>query len=153
MIQGLGKRFSALVLAGILSLLIIPAALAAVNLEDGTYSVNYTVLKADSDTASMADTYFAKPATVVVENGEVYAQVQLNSSSWITKLEVEHGGTFVEAQTVSSNSAANTRVVQFPLEGLTSPTNAKITVSIPAIGYSGYYDIRLAFDESSAAAQ
>lgn len=153
MMKWFGKRFSALVLAGILSLLVIPAALAAVDLGDGTYSVDYTVLKADSDTASMANSYFVKPATVVVEDGEAYAQVQLTSSSWITKLEVEYGGTYVEAQTVSSDSSANTRIVQFPLEGLTDLTNAKVSVSIPVIGYSGTYDIRLSFDESSAVAQ
>ncbi|MBC1780628.1 NEAT domain-containing protein, partial [Listeria booriae] len=39
-------------------------------LQDGSYSVNYTVLQGDSDSVSMANDYFDKPATVKVEGGK-----------------------------------------------------------------------------------
>lgn len=38
-------------------------------LKDGTYSVDYTVIQGDSDSASMANDYFDKPATVTVNGG------------------------------------------------------------------------------------
>lgn len=48
-----------------LMLFSLPKAEAA--LADGTYTLNYTVTKAENDSASMANDYFEKPATVFVK--------------------------------------------------------------------------------------
>ncbi|MFB8736210.1 NEAT domain-containing protein [Bacillus sp. SL00103] len=44
----------------------------------------YVVWKADSDSTSTANTYFEKPAKLVVKDGKIKAQVTLTNSSWIT---------------------------------------------------------------------
>ncbi|MBC1422129.1 heme uptake protein IsdC [Listeria seeligeri] len=117
-------------------------------LQDGSYSVNYTVLQGDSDSVSMANDYFDKPATVKVEGGKTTVNLQVNHSKWITGLWVEGS-----AVSVISNSTANdTRQVQFPVSTLSSPVSAKIKVDIDddGLNYHHEYQIKLRFDEGSA---
>lgn len=117
-------------------------------LQDGSYSVNYTVLQGDSDSVSMANDYFDKPATVKVEGGKTTINLQVNHSKWITGLWVEGS-----AVSVISNSTANdTRQVQFPVSTLSSPVSAKIKVDIDddGLNYHHEYQIKLRFDEGSA---
>ncbi|MBC1754693.1 heme uptake protein IsdC [Listeria seeligeri] len=117
-------------------------------LQDGSYSVNYTVLQGDSDSVSMANDYFDKPATVKVEGGKTTVNLHVNHSKWITGLWVEGS-----AVSVISNSTANdTRQVQFPVSTLSSPVSAKIKVDIDddGLNYHHEYQIKLRFDEGSA---
>ncbi|MBC1442420.1 heme uptake protein IsdC [Listeria seeligeri] len=117
-------------------------------LQDGSYSVNYTVLQGDSDSVSMANDYFDKPATVKVEGGKTTINLQVNHSKWITGLWIEGS-----AVSVTSNSTANdTRQVQFPVSTLSSPVSAKIKVDIDddGLNYHHEYQIKLRFDEGSA---
>ncbi|MBC1481070.1 heme uptake protein IsdC [Listeria seeligeri] len=117
-------------------------------LQDGSYSVNYTVLQGDSDSVSMANDYFDKPATVKVEGGKTTINLQVNHSKWITGLWIEGS-----AVSVISNSTANdTRQVQFPVSTLSSPVSAKIKVDIDddGLNYHHEYQIKLRFDEGSA---
>ncbi|MBC1736172.1 heme uptake protein IsdC [Listeria seeligeri] len=117
-------------------------------LQDGSYSVNYTVLQGDSDSVSMANDYFDKPATVKVEGGKTTINLHVNHSKWITGLWVEGS-----AVSVISNSTANdTRQVQFPVSTLSSPVSAKIKVDIDddGLNYHHEYQIKLRFDEGSA---
>ncbi|MBK3497354.1 heme uptake protein IsdC [Viridibacillus sp. YIM B01967] len=113
---------------------------------DGTYSVNYQVIKPDGNSASIANDYFAKPGTIIVKNGEMTAQIKVNNSKWMTSFSANTGGNSV----VSSNASTDTRVVQFNVTSLSNPTLAKIKVDIEDMNYHHSYSIRLAFDESSA---
>ncbi|EHG1780434.1 TPA: heme uptake protein IsdC [Listeria monocytogenes] len=119
-------------------------------LKDGTYSVDYTVLQGDSDSVSMANDYFDKPATVTVNGGKSTVSLQVNHSKWITGLWVEGSAVSV----TSKNTANDTRKVSFPVSTLSSPVNAKIKVDIDDddLNYHHEYQIKLRFDESSAKA-
>lgn len=121
----------------------------ATALQDGKYTVDYNILKAENDSVSMANDYFEKPAVIHVNNGKIEAQIQLNHSAWITEFKVPAGGGYVDATTVSSDSAADTRVARFPLQSLESPLESKIHVTVPSVDYDHDYTIRFAFDSSS----
>lgn len=120
----------------------------AATLSDGTYSINYTVISPDDESASMANDYFVKPAKLFVENGSMKVQLTVKNSKWITQFQAQNGGNSV----ISSNSSANTRVVQFNVSSLSNPTVAKIKVDIDDndMDYHHNYSIRLKFEESSA---
>lgn len=126
-------------------------ALAPVSsaLADGQYSAQYVVWKADSDSTSTANTYFEKPAKLVVKDGKIKAQVTLTNSSWITSFKTLDQGVYKDAKVISTNTAANKRTVEFNVNSLTEVVPAKVSVTVPAIGYTGNYDIRLKFDAPS----
>ncbi|MER0140991.1 NEAT domain-containing protein [Bacillus safensis subsp. safensis] len=122
---------------------------SAAGLADGQYSAQYVVWKADSDSTSTANTYFEKPAKLVVKNGKIKAQVTLTNSSWITSFKTLDQGVYKDAKVISTNAAANKRTVEFNVNSLTEVVPAKVSVTVPAIGYTGNYDIRLKFDTAS----
>ncbi|MCP8952134.1 NEAT domain-containing protein [Bacillus safensis] len=122
---------------------------SAAGLADGQYSAQYVVWKADSDSTSTANTYFEKPAKLVVKGGKIKAQVTLTNSSWITSFKTLDQGVYKDAKVISTNAAANKRTVEFNVNSLTEVVPAKVSVTVPAIGYTGNYDIRLKFDTAS----
>lgn len=122
---------------------------SAAGLADGQYSAQYVVWKADSDSTSTANTYFEKPAKLVVKNGKIKAQVTLNNSSWITSFKTLDQGVYTDAKVISTNTATNKRTVEFNVNSLTEVLPAKVSVTVPLIGYTGNYDIRLKFDAAS----
>lgn len=122
---------------------------SAAGLADGQYSAQYVVWKADSDSTSTANTYFEKPAKLVVKDGKIKAQVTLTNSSWITSFKTLDQGVYKDAKVISTNTAANKRTVEFNVNSLTEVVPAKVSVTVPAIGYTGNYDIRLKFDAES----
>ncbi|MDP4097173.1 heme uptake protein IsdC [Paenibacillus sp. P96] len=146
--KGISILFFAAVLS--LSLCISPQVQAeATALQDGEYTMDYNILKAEDDSVSMANDYFEKPAVIHVNNGKIEAEIQLNHSGWITEFKVPAGGGYVDAATVSSDSAADTRVARFPVQSLDSPLMSKIHVTVPSVDYDHDYTIRFAFDSSS----
>ncbi|MNW25116.1 Iron-regulated surface determinant protein A precursor [compost metagenome] len=149
------KKMMLPVMALILSLFTVlgsASAATAAAPADGNYTVQFTVLKDGTDTASMMDTYTVKPAQIKVTNGQAYAYVTLKNSSWITKFQVEQNGQYVNAEVISTNPTANTRVVGFPVADLSAKLNAYTEVSVPAIGYSGQYEVQFKFDTATLAA-
>ncbi|WP_051621078.1 heme uptake protein IsdC [Paenibacillus sp. UNC451MF] len=131
-----------------LTIFTMPVAQAA-SLADGTYTVDYTIKQAENDSASMANDYFEKPATVVVKNGEAALKIQMNHSKWITQFKVPEKDGFVDAKVVSSDSANDTRVVQFTADDLSKPLLSKIHVTVKEIDYDHDYTIRFVFDSKS----
>lgn len=129
---------------------------AATDLADGTYSVNYTILHADNDSASIANDYWNKPATVTIDGDTTTVQLTLNHSTWITEYQTPSGGGFADVRIVSANEGNaepgdNTRVVEFTVDNLAEIIPAKIHVIVPDIDYDHHYTIRHSFDLSSAA--
>ncbi|QRY36686.1 NEAT domain-containing protein [Bacillus sp. PDNC022] len=122
---------------------------SAAGLADGQHSAQYVVWKADSDSTSTANTYFEKPAKLVVKGGKIKAQVTLTNSSWITSFKTLDQGVYKDAKVISTNTTANKRTVEFNVNSLTEVVPAKVSVTVPAIGYTGNYDIRLKFDAAS----
>ncbi|MCR6107426.1 heme uptake protein IsdC [Salipaludibacillus agaradhaerens] len=118
-------------------------------LADGTYTIQYTVLHAENDSASMANDYWEKPATITVANGQMKAQMTINHSSWVTEFKVPNNGDFQDVTVISADEAADKRVVEFPISSLSTPLESKIHVTVEDIDYDHDYTIRLSFDLDS----
>lgn len=121
----------------------------AAALKDGTYSVNYTVLKAEGNAVSMANDYWLKPAKVIAKNGNLKVQMTIKNSSWVTEFKVPGNGGYVDTTVLSTNKKANTRLVQFQAQSLSKPIKSKIHVTVKSADYDHDYTIQLKFDESS----
>lgn len=121
----------------------------AAALKDGTYSVNYTVLKAEGNAVSMANDYWLKPAKVIAKNGNLTVQMTIKNSSWVTEFKVPGNGGYVDTTVLSTNKKANTRLVQFEAQSLSKPIKSKIHVTVKSADYDHDYTIQLKFDESS----
>lgn len=143
-------RMPAALMAACLLALILPFSNAqAASLNDGTYSVNYTVLKAEGNAVSMANDYWLKPAKVIVKNGKLTVQMTIKNSSWVTEFKVPGNGGYVDTTVLSTNKKANTRLVQFQAQSLSKPIKSKIHVTVKSADYDHDYTIQLKFDESS----
>jgi heme uptake protein IsdC len=140
-LQNVSKSLTIMLLT-VLIFLGIANPTAAAGLADGEYSVTYSVLKADSDSASMADGYFNKPAKLIVKNGVITAQIGLSTSA-ITEFKVNGKPVTV----VSKNGESST--VQFQINNLNNPTNGEIHVIVAEQNYDHWYTIRMSFDENT----
>ncbi len=137
-------------MAAFLLALMLPFSNAqAAALKDGTYSVNYTVLKAEGNAVSMANDYWLKPAKVIAKNGKLTVQMTIKNSSWVTEFKVPGNGGYVDTTVLSTNKKANTRLVQFQAQSLSKPIKSKIHVTVKSADYDHDYTIQLKFDESS----
>lgn len=135
-----------------LVMLSIPQGKVFAEISDGTYSLNYQILHAESDSVSIANDYFEKPATLFVENGEKHIQFTLNHSQWTKELQAPLGGSFVDVDVVSENLGEDTRVVKFKLdEDLSKPLEFKMHVLIETMEpvYDHRYTVRFDFDNDS----
>lgn len=109
---------------------------------DGTYSIQYQVNKPGSNSASMANDYFLKPAKLIVNNGKMTMQMTIKKSAWVTEFNPPGG-----AKVISANDAADQRVVQF------SVSNANLTtigmkIDIDEIDYHHAYSVDFVFNSS-----
>lgn len=124
-------------------------------LDDGTYELDYTVLHADSGSASIANDYFEKPALLRVDGNERTIQLTLNHSEWTKELQAPDGDAFTDVRIVRDDRATDTTVVQFPIDrSLDEPLPMKMHVLIETMDpvYDHRYTVRLDFDEASATA-
>ncbi|WP_078579679.1 heme uptake protein IsdC [Salipaludibacillus agaradhaerens] len=137
-------------ITSILSWSLLPnKTMADEQLADGTYTIQYTVLHAENDSASMANDYWEKPATITVANGQMKAQMTINHSSWVTEFKVPNNGGLQDVTVISADEAADKRVVEFPISSLSTPLESKIHVTVEDIDYDHDYTIRLSFDLDS----
>lgn len=123
--------------------------LAESSFTDGTYSVDYEILRGDNDSVSIANDYFEKPATLIVENGEEYIQFWLNHSQWVQELQAPLGDDFVDVTIVEENEIDDLRLVQFKVDrDLTVPIEFKMHVYIDSMEpvYDHRYTVRFDFD-------
>ncbi|MFX0562729.1 heme uptake protein IsdC [Bacillus pumilus] len=142
-------RLSVFMAALLLALMLPFSNAQAATLKDGTYSVNYTVLKAEGNAVSMANDYWLKPAKVIAKNGKLTVQMTIKNSSWVTEFKVPGNGGYVDTTVLSTNKKANTRLVQFQAQSLSKPIKSKIHVTVKSADYDHDYTIQLKFDESS----
>ncbi|MDQ0207743.1 heme uptake protein IsdC [Alkalicoccobacillus murimartini] len=133
----------------LITLLVTGPGQAHAQLEDGTYTISYTVMHGQDPSASIANDYWEKPATLYVENGEITAEMGLNHSSWIVEFQTARNGGFSDVSVISVNEQADTSVTQFPINGISDMTEAKIHVIVPDIDYDHSYTIRFDFDETT----
>ncbi|MGG0717091.1 heme uptake protein IsdC [Robertmurraya massiliosenegalensis] len=142
------KCFSSIVLFSILIFFFVPAGFAASPYADGEYSVPYTVLKADSDSASMANDYFLKPVKLLVQNGEMKIQMSVKNSSWIQSVQI--GG--VTPTVISEDPANDKRIMEFKVADLSQPLQSNMHIKIDDMNYDNHYTVRFAFDASNVTA-
>lgn len=135
------KLFFAMVSAVFMLFLVLPIHSQAA-VADGTYSLNYQVNKPGSSSASMANDYFLKPAKLIVNSGKMTVQLTIKNSAWVTQFNPPGGATVI-----SSNPAADQRVVQFNISSL-NPTVA-MKIDIDDIDYHHAYSVDFVFDGSS----
>ncbi|MCR8844937.1 NEAT domain-containing protein [Paenibacillus sp. SC116] len=140
--------------AGILAALwiwtmILPgSAYAATKLDNGTYTADYVVLQAENDNVSIANDYWEKPATVVINDGKATVRMTINHSKWVTEFKIPSNGSHVNTKLIESNTKADTRLVEFEAD-VTNPIISKIHVTVPEIDYDHDYTIRIVFDMKS----
>ncbi|HBT71335.1 MAG TPA: heme uptake protein IsdC [Lysinibacillus sp.] len=139
------KRLISVMLVAFLTIFVTPNLNASAALADGKYTINYQVNKPDSSSASMANDYFLKPATIIVQNGTSVVQMKMKKSAWITKFESSTGGNKV----VSENKAEDTRIVQFALPAYTSKTAVTMKVDIDDLNYHHEYTVDFVWDAAS----
>ena len=118
---------------------------AAAKPADGTYEVEYTVKKPDSESVSIANDYFEKPARVEVRDGESVVYFQTNHNKWITSLKYPAGADGVELQAVEANEEEDTKVFRLPHANVLEPAALIVHVTIDELGYDQEYTIRLVF--------
>ncbi|WP_257145930.1 NEAT domain-containing protein, partial [Bacillus thuringiensis] len=121
----------------------------AETIKDGEYSINFKALKDQTDEISMMNTYTKSPGVLKVKDGKKYVSFTLTNSSWITKFEFEKNGSFVDANVISEDKKADTRVVEVEVNDLSKKLNAKVKVDIDSMNYHHFYDIQFAFDKGS----
>lgn len=109
---------------------------------DGTYDVNYQVNKPGSNSASMANDYFLKPAKLIVNNGKMTMQITIKNSSWVTEFNPPGG-----AKVTSRNDAADQRIVQFPVSNANLVT-IPMKIDIDEIDYHHGYSVDFVFNTS-----
>ena len=118
---------------------------------DETFSIDYQVLNSDSDSASIANDYFEKPAKLFVQNGEKYIQFSINHSEWVKELQAPLGDSFVDVEIISEDEAEDTRIVRFKLEeDLSQPVEIKMHILIESMEpvYDHSYSVRFDFDDT-----
>lgn len=137
------KRLFLIVAITLLATCYLNPRLTDAALVDGTYTINFQVNKPDSSSASIANDYFAKPAKLVVQNGAMKVQITIKNSAWVTELTPPGGITII-----SSNPAADQRVVQFSLPNF-NPLHVGMTIDISDIDYHHAYGTDFIFFENS----
>lgn len=110
---------------------------------DGTYDVSYQVNKPGSNSASMANDYFAKPAKLIVNDGKMTMQLTIKKSAWVTEFNPPGGATVI-----SSNEGADQRVVQFPISNPNVVTIA-MKIDIEDIDYHHSYSVDFVINSSA----
>ncbi|MEK5184172.1 heme uptake protein IsdC [Solibacillus sp. FSL R5-0691] len=107
---------------------------------DGTYDISYQVNKPGSNSASMANDYFLKPAKLIVNNGKMTMQLTIKNSSWVTQFNPPGG-----AKVISSNESADQRTVQFTVSNANLVT-IPMKIDIDDIDYHHSYSVDFVFN-------
>ncbi|MGG4190805.1 NEAT domain-containing protein [Paenibacillus peoriae] len=129
------------------------SATAPPAIADGTYSIKFNTLHATKDQPSAMAQYLLSPATLTVSKGKYEASLTIKDSSTVTEFKTEQNGTLIDADIVSEDKTANTRVVKFKVADLDAILNAQVHVSTTYPGgvYEMDHKLRLQFDKSSIA--
>src|SRR5690625_4683284 len=107
----------------------------------------YEVLKADSDSTSIGNDYFEKPATLIVEGGEKHIQLTVNHSDYVKSLSGPQG----EVGIVSEDKEKKERVVKFEVDELSKPIEMEMHISfeLEDQGYDQTHKARFDFNTDS----
>lgn len=123
-------------------------------MEDGIYDIEYEVLTAEATDVSIANDYFDKPATLIVDGEKRWIQLPINHAGWVVGLKTPLNGDFVEVETLEEDEEADKRIIQFLVEeehDLEEPIeiNMHIIVDVLEEDYDHHYTTFFDFDEES----
>lgn len=137
-------------LLGMLALFITPQAVTAAELEDGIYSVPYTVLQGSGDSVSIANDYFQKPATVIKVGEHQVIELTLNHSTWVQELAVKHEQSSEPVEVAAVDQEQDLRTIRFAADDLAQPIELQMHVRIEVMDpvYDHRYTVRLVVEES-----
>ncbi|MHA6258529.1 NEAT domain-containing protein [Sporosarcina sp. CAU 1771] len=124
----------------------------AANLTDGTYQIDFEVLQPETNSVSIANDYFEKPAILTLDNGEYFVQYTVNHSKWVKVLQSPNGDLFEDMHVISEDLENDYRVVAFKVDGnISDPVMLKMHVVIEDMvpAYDHKYSVRMAFDVDS----
>lgn len=112
--------------------------------------LNFTILKDNTDEASVMDGYTVKPGSLIERGGKKYVQFTLKNSKQIDGFKVEQNGALSNVVTVSEDQAANTRVIEFEVKELPAKLNAWVSISWPELNYVNTYNVDLQLGSATA---
>lgn len=118
---------------------------AASELEDGKYTIDYEMVQGDSDSVSISNDYWLKPATLIIKDGKITVQHVLKNSTWVVGYQVENNGSLSESKVISTDTDADKRTVQFGVSTIDKPTIMKIHVIVESINYNHKYTVRMSY--------
>ncbi|WP_072338138.1 MULTISPECIES: NEAT domain-containing protein [unclassified Paenibacillus] len=115
--------------------------------------LNFSVLHGTKDQLSSMNNYFLKPGVYSDVNGKKRITLTLKDSTIIPSFKVEQNGVLTETTVISTDTAANTRVVQFETADLATLLNGQVHISTVANGqpYEMDHAIRLKLYEADKA--
>ncbi|WP_282937895.1 NEAT domain-containing protein [Paenibacillus sp. RC67] len=121
------------------------------SIPDGEYPIGFTIYKKGTDEKSvMYDYVDPNSGKLTVSGGKNYVSFTVKQNAEIKSFKTERNGVLTETETVSVDTAANTRVVRFEVADIQSRLNGwvKIYWVLPApIGvYDHEYEVELGFD-------
>ncbi len=121
------------------------------NLKDGVYSIEYKVLKHNTNQTSVMNDYVVSPGHLKVKDGKKLLAITLKNSSWITDIKVNQQGKLTAPTVLSTDIKADTRIVEFEVGDLFKKLDAWVRVDfdIPGLSYHNEYDVQFAFDPNS----
>src|SRR5699024_10655995 len=123
-------------------------------LEDGIYDIEYEVLTAEVDEVSIANDYFDKPATLIVDGDKRWLQIKVNHAHWVQELQTPEGNDFEEVDILEENTSDDIRIVQFNVDGdydFSNPIEIKIHIVVYELeeDYDNHYTTFFYHDENS----
>lgn len=147
----LGKRILAVFFALIL-FFTIEMQVSAKEVQTGTYSIDYTVLKEGESSTSIANDYFKKPAKLYVKDGKEYVEIVIGKSNWTKKVTLNEK----KETLVKKEPKKDERTVQFAVNNLAENQQGTVSVFIDEevdgedFLYDNSYGIQFAFEKDSA---
>lgn len=131
----------------------LPAAAEVTAAQEASYELPFKVLHEKKNEVSTAGDFVKSPAEVKVEDGKAFVYMTLLESQYWQSLKIQDGDKFIDAEVVSENAEAKTRLVKFELKDVEKVLNAKahiIVTGIPGLGeYDQTHHIRFQFDATN----
>ncbi|MHA6481205.1 NEAT domain-containing protein [Paenibacillus sp. strain BS8-2] len=111
------------------------------DLQDGDYSIAFSILKGNVDEASMVNSYAVSPARLQIKDGEKRIYFTLKQSAQIPQLKVNGEDVSISG----TNTSANSREVNFLVADLTQDVPGWAKFNWTAQNNTGEYDLRFRF--------
>lgn len=121
-------------------------AAAATTLQDGEYTIDAKAVNSSNGTPSMADTYIQKPVKLQVEGSKINVLLTMAESDIMTDLAApDSTGSYIAAEIVAANKAANEKTYKFSVAGIDEPVTLEVVVA--AMGRT--VNFNLEFDKAT----